>query len=98
MELEGAALRVPGRAVAVVVEPGFADRDAARMRSVAPQLVLVEQLRVVRMTTNRRIDAVKGLGRRERLRAALRVSANGDDSLHPGRARGFDQRGIRLGA
>jgi hypothetical protein len=50
------------------------------------------------MTTNRRIDAVKGLGRRERLRAALRVSANGDDSLHPGRARGFDQRGIRLGA
>ena len=66
LELEGAPLRVAGDAVAVVVESRLADRDATRMRGVARQQRLVEQLRVVRVAADRRVDLREGNGGRER--------------------------------
>ena len=82
VELEGVALRVARRAVAVVIESGLPNGHAARIGAVAAQLLLVKQLRVVRMAANRGEYRVVALGGGKRGRAAHRIGSHGHHPCH----------------
>ena len=79
---EGALLVGAGRVVAVVVEPGLADREAARVGGQLAQLGgdrVVVAGRVVGVVADRGVDLVVLLGRRQRGAARLLVDADRED-------------------
>ncbi len=85
------------RAVAVEVEAGLADRDAALVRGQRAQLGqvgVVEARRVVRVAADRRVHLREGLGRGQRRAAGGAVDADGQHPRDARRDRRRDQLGV----
>ena len=97
---ERADLVLARRVVAVVVEPGLPDRDAAlvgRQRLELGQVGVVEAGRAVGMAADRRADLREGLGRRQRRAARRAVHPDRQHPAHAGALRVGDQIGVVRG-
>ncbi len=94
---EGALLILAWRALAVEIEAGLADREAALVRGERAQfgqIGAVEALGRVGMAADRRIHLGKSLGGGERGTARSTVDADREDVRDAGRRRVRDELGV----